>query len=142
MGPDDHATPNPKGPTRDRRTHPRQPHQASLRIHVGHPAGRGLVQVVGGITNLSQGGALVSAVAADGLERIGRFHRIAPGQPCLVEITGGNKDIVPDRVTGTVRRTCLGSQDDFLLGIEFVRPLEAIGDLDDGGRPDSQRTRR
>jgi len=136
MGPDDHATPNPKRPTRDRRTrdrrtHPRQPHQASLRIHVGHPAGRGLVQVVGGITNLSQGGALVSAV-----------HHIAPGQPCLVEITGGNKDIVPDRVTGTVRRTCLGSQDDFLLGIEFVRPLEAIGDLDDGGRPDSQRTRR
>jgi len=129
MGPDDHVMSNSEGPTRDRRTHPRQPHQASLRIHVGHPAGRGLVQVDGDITNLSQGGALVSAV-----------HHIAPGQPCLVEITADNEDIVPTKMTGTVRRTCLGSQYDFLLGIEFVRPLEDIRALDDQGRRDTQRT--
>ena len=112
MGQDDHAMPNPQGPTRDRRTYPRQAHLASLlRIHTAHPAGQGTVCVDGDIANLSRGGALVSSE-----------HRINPGQPCLIEMIGANPFRL-ERCTGTVRRTSIGSRYDFLLAIEFKRPI-------------------
>ena len=65
--------------------------------------------------NLSLGGALVSVP-----------EYLPCGSRCRVKFVDASESIVPNYVFGTVRHITPGSDKDFLVGIEFSKPLAII----------------